>query len=213
MSAAGRFLTFEGIEGVGKTTQVARLAEALTARGIAHAVTREPGGTPLAEKIRDIVLTARAEKLPDTAELLLMFAARSVHLGNLIEPALAAGRWVICDRFTDATYAYQGGGRGLGAPAIATLESLVQGSRRPDLTLLLDVPVRIGLERAQRRNASLEADRFEAERVDFFERVRAVYLERAAAEPARIAVIDAARSLEHVADTVLAVLRERSWIS
>jgi dTMP kinase len=153
MSAAGRFLTLEGIEGVGKTTQLARLSKVLTERAVAHVATREPGGTPLAEQIRELVLTARTENLPDTAELLLMFAARSVHLANYIEPQLAAGRWVICDRFTDATYAYQGAGRGLGAESIARLESLVQGTRRPDLTLLLDVPVSVGLRRAQARNA------------------------------------------------------------
>jgi dTMP kinase len=213
MSAPGRFLTFEGIEGVGKTTQVARLGEALSARGIAHTVTREPGGTPLAERIRDLVLNERAENLPDTAELLLMFAARSVHLRNLIEPALAEGRWVICDRFTDATYAYQGGGRGLAAAGIATLESLVQGARRPDLTLLLDLPVRAGLERAQRRGASQPQDRFEAQRVDFFERVRAAYLERAAADPGRIAIIDATLGVDQVAARILAALRGRSWIT
>jgi dTMP kinase len=153
MSAAGRFLTLEGIEGVGKTTQVARLSKLLTERAIAHVATREPGGTPLAERIRELVLTARTENLPDTAELLLMFAARSVHLANYIEPQLAAGRWVICDRFTDATYAYQGAGRGLGAESVARLESFVQGTRRPDLTFLLDVPVSVGLRRAQARNA------------------------------------------------------------
>jgi dTMP kinase len=213
MSAPGRFLTFEGIEGVGKTTQVARLGEALSARGIAHTVTREPGGTPLAERIRDLVLNERAENLPDTAELLLMFAARSVHLRNLIEPALAEGRWVICDRFTDATYAYQGGGRGLAAAGIATLESLVQGARRPDLTLLLDLPVRAGLERAQRRGASQPQDRFEAQRVDFFERVRAAYLERAAADPGRVAIIDATLGVDQVAARILAALRGRSWIT
>jgi dTMP kinase len=209
--STGRFLTFEGIEGVGKTTQVTRLAEALSARGIAHAVTREPGGTPLAERIRDLVLTAGAESLPDTAELLLMFAARSVHLHNFIEPALAAGRWVICDRFTDATYAYQGAGRALGAASVATLEKLVQGTRRPDLTLLLDVPVRVGLERARSRKAA--ADRFETQRVDFFERVRSAYLERAAAEPGRIALIDAAAGVDGVAAQIIAALRARSWIT
>src|SRR3984957_11180059 len=127
-TAAGRFLTIEGIEGVGKTTQVARLSAALTDRGIAHAVTREPGGTPLAERIRDIVLNARDETLPPVAELLLMFAARAVHLGNHLEPNLLAGRWVICDRFTDASYAYQGGGRGMSADDISELESMVQGA-------------------------------------------------------------------------------------
>src|ERR1700733_11136100 len=127
----GRFLTIEGIEGVGKTTQLARLSSALRERGIAHVVTREPGGTPLAERIRDIVLNARDETLPPKAELLLMFAARAVHLQNLVEPNLEAGRWVLCDRFTDATYAYQGGGRGMSGDDIRALETLVAGSPPP----------------------------------------------------------------------------------
>jgi dTMP kinase len=212
----GRFLTFEGIEGVGKTTQVARLAQAMADRGIAHVITREPGGTPLAERIRDLVLTPGAERVPDCAELLLMFAARSVHLENWIKPSLAAGRWVICDRFTDATYAYQGAGRGLGEDAIAQLERLVQGLCRPELTFLLDVPVSIGLARARTRNSRAHeksADRFERERVEFFERVRAGYLARASAEPARIAVIDAARSEDEVAAQIIGTLEARSWIS
>src|ERR1700676_3277619 len=141
MSMAGRFITMEGIEGVGKTTQVARLSAALEKLGIAHVVTREPGGTPLAESIREVVLTARQETLPPMAELLLMFAARAVHLANHVEPNLRAGRWVICDRFTDATYAYQGGGRKLNIDTIGELETMVQGRLRPHLTLLLDAPV------------------------------------------------------------------------
>jgi dTMP kinase len=214
----GRFLTVEGIEGVGKSTQVGHLAQAIAARGIAHVVTREPGGTPLAERIRELVLAPGAEPVPDAAELLLMFAARSVHLENWIEPSLAAGRWVICDRFTDATYAYQGAGRGVALDCIAQLEGLVQGSRRPDLTLLLDVPVPVGLARARARNSraqgdSAVADRFERERVEFFERVRAGYLARAAAEPLRIATIDATRSEAEVAREILGVLEDRSWIS
>jgi dTMP kinase len=212
-TAPGRFLTIEGIEGVGKTTQVARLSAALKERGIAHVVTREPGGTPLAERIRDIVLNARDEPLPPTAELLLMFAARAVHLTNHIEPNLRAGRWVICDRFTDATYAYQGGGRRLSAEPIRQLETLVQGARRPDLTLLLDAPVAEALRRAQQRNAAAAADRFESERAEFFDRVRAAYLSRAAAEPERIAAIDASQSADGVAARILALLKERSWIS
>jgi dTMP kinase len=156
--------------------------------------------------------------VPDAAELLLMFAARSVHLENWIEPSLAAGRWVICDRFTDATYAYQGAGRGLAQEAIARLELLVQGDRRPDLTLLLDVPVGVGLARARARNSrargdSSIADRFERERIEFFERVRAGYLARASAEPARIAVIDATRSEDEVARAIVGELKVRSWIS
>ncbi len=217
MSEPGRFLTVEGIEGVGKSTQVPRLAHALTARGIDCVLTREPGGTPLAEKIRELVLSPGAEVLPDAAELLLMFAARSVHLENFIQPHLEAGRWVICDRFTDATYAYQGAGRGFAFESIAQLERLVQGTRRPDLTLLLDAPVTAGLDRARARNAGAGqtpyTDRFERERADFFERVRLGYLERASLEPGRIAVIDATGRIDEVAEQILSVLRVRQWIS
>jgi dTMP kinase len=214
MSERGRFVTLEGIEGVGKSTQAARLSETLRERGVAHVVTREPGGTPLAEKIRHLVLDAGDEWLPDTAELLLMFASRAVHLENLIEPSLAQGRWVICDRFTDATYAYQGGGRGVAEEGIRALETLVQGGRRPDLTLLLDVPVSVGLERARSRRAGLhDADRFEGERAEFFERVRRTYLARAAAEPGRVAVIDASRGIEAVAADIRGELARRRWIS
>jgi dTMP kinase len=213
MSAAGRFVTLEGIEGVGKTTQVARLSAALSSRDIAHVVTREPGGTPLAEIIRGVVLTARDEKLPPTAELLLMFAARAVHLANHIEPNLGAGRWVICDRFTDATYAYQGGGRQLSAEPIRALETMVQGSRRPDLTFLLDAPVAHALARAAARNAGTVSDRFERERAEFFERVRDAYRARAAADPARIAIIDATQAIDAVGAHMLAELKARSWIS
>ena len=209
----GRFLTIEGIEGVGKTTQVTRLSQALRERGIAHVVTREPGGTPLAERIRDIVLNSRDETLPPKAELLLMFAARAVHLQNFVEPNLAAGRWVLCDRFTDATYAYQGGGRGMSGDDIRVLETLVQGRRRPDLTVLLDAPVEQALQRARQRNAGAAADRFESERAEFFERVRGAYRARAAAEPGRIASIDAGESEDLVAARILDLLRTRSWIS
>ncbi|HEX3395359.1 MAG TPA: dTMP kinase [Steroidobacteraceae bacterium] len=213
MKGAARFVTLEGIEGVGKSTQVERLSAALSTRGLEHVVTREPGGTPLAEHIRQVVLTARDESLPPTAELLLMFAARAVHLANHIEPNLAAGRWVICDRFTDATYAYQGGGRRLSATAIRELESMVQGARRPDVTILLDAPVERALARAAARNAGIAADRFERERAEFFERVRSVYLARAAAEPNRIIVIDAAQPVEEVGAEILEQLKARSWIS
>jgi dTMP kinase len=210
----GRFLTIEGIEGVGKTTQVARLSKGLDERGIAHVVTREPGGTPLAERIREIVLNnAHGEALPPTAELLLMFAARAVHLANHIEPQLKAGRWVVCDRFTDATYAYQGGGRRMGTDDIRQLEAMVQGARRPDLTLLLDAPVDKALQRARQRNAGAAADRFESERAEFFERVREAYRARAAAEPDRIAIVDAGQSADQVAAEILTLLAARSWIS
>jgi dTMP kinase len=206
-------LTIEGIEGVGKTTQVARLSNALTVCGIPHVVTREPGGTPLAERIRELVLTAREEPLPPVAELLLMFASRSVHLANHIEPILSAGSWVVCDRFTDATYAYQGAGRRMAHADIRSLEVMVQGARRPDLTLLLDVPVDVGLERSRKRDAGRTADRFERERAEFFERVRGGYLLRARAEPERIAVIDAAAAMDEVTARIIEVLRAKSWIS
>lgn len=213
MSASGRFVTLEGIEGVGKSTQVARLSAALRGKGVAHVVTREPGGTALAETIRDVVLTARDETLPATAELLLMFAARAVHIKNLVEPNLRAGRWVICDRFTDATYAYQGGGRGVPTAQIRELEAMVQGALRPDLTVLLDAPVANALARARTRNAGAAADRFEREKSEFFERVRDAYLARAAAEPTRIAVLDATRSVDEIGAGILALLGARAWIS
>jgi dTMP kinase len=210
---SGRFLTIEGIEGVGKSTQVARLSATLSARGIAHVVTREPGGTPLAERIRRIVLDSHDEAVSPTAELLLMFAARAVHLSNHVEPNLQAGRWVVCDRFIDATYAYQGGGRRLSVEHIRQLETMVVGARRPDLTVLLDAPVEQALQRARQRNAGAAADRFESERAEFFERVRDAYHARAAAEPDRIAVIDAGESADSVASRILELLEMRSWIS
>jgi dTMP kinase len=211
-AAPGRFLTLEGIEGVGKTTQVARLAKLLADRGIAHVVTREPGGTPLAEQIRELVLRAGEEPLPPTAELLLMFAARAVHLANKVEPALSAGRWVLCDRFTDATYAYQGAGRGMSEEHIRSLETIVQGLRRPDLTLLLDVPVPVGLQRSGQRDAGKARDRFERERAEFFERVRAGYLRRASQFPERILVVDAAVPVDEVTARIASALKSKSWI-
>ena len=211
--STGRFLTLEGIEGVGKSTQTARLSAALAARGIAHVVTREPGGTPLAERIREIVLTSQDEALPPMAELLLMFAARAVHLANHVEPNLRAGRWVVCDRFIDATYAYQGGGRRLGTDDIRALEIMVQGERRPDLTVLLDAPVEQALRRARRRSAGTVSDRFESERLEFFERVQNAYHERAAAEPDRIACIDASQSEVVVAAKIIELLEARAWMS
>ena len=213
MNTAAHLVTFEGIEGVGKSTQVAKLSLALNQHGIAHVVTREPGGTPLAERIREVVLTAGAEILPATAELLLMFAARAVHLTNHVEPNLRAGKWVICDRFTDATYAYQGGGRQLDMERIGQLETMVQGALRPELTILLDAPVPQALARAQARNAGAVQDRFERERNEFFERVRKVYLMRAAAEPQRFAVVDATQSVEAVGVQILQQLKARAWIS
>lgn len=191
----GRFITVEGTEGAGKSTNLAFIRDYLRRAGIDFVETREPGGTPLAEEIRTLLLTPRKERMAEAAELLLVFAARAQHLQTVILPALEAGRWVLCDRFTDATYAYQGGGRGLSTAQIAELEQLVQGTLRPDLTLLLDLPVAQGMARARGRG---ELDRFESERLEFFERVRQSYLARAAEAPERFRVIDAAGSLEAV---------------
>lgn len=201
---AGRFVTFEGIEGVGKSTQIVLAAGHLRARGIEAVVTREPGGTPLAEAIRRLVLEPQGEVLDGISELLLMFAARSIHLANLIEPALARGHWVLCDRFTDATEAYQGGGRGIEVADVHELERIAQRSRRPDLTLLLDAPVEVATARTKKRGA--EADRFESERPEFFERVRNAYLAIAAREPDRVRRIDATPQAAEVARRVAAEL-------
>jgi dTMP kinase len=197
MSARGQFITFEGTEGVGKSTQLGNAADLLQGLGIDVVVTREPGGTPMAEAIRELLLAPRDEPVNDITELLLMFAARAQHLHSRILPELAAGRWVLCDRFTDATFAYQGGGRGVSAETISTLETLVQGDVRPDHIILLDAPVETGMARARHRG---ELDRFEQEAVAFFERIRQVYLDRAAAEPNRYHVVNAAQPLEAVSD-------------
>lgn len=202
----GRFITFEGCEGVGKTTQVARAADCLRARGLDVVVTREPGGTPRAEALRRLLLERDGEPMPEACELLLMFAARSLHLANLVRPALERGAWVVCDRFTDATYAYQGGGRGMPGSTIASLAELVHGGFEPDLTVLLDAPVEVGMGRARVRNGEGGPDRFETERSEFFERVRAAYLERARREPARIRVVDATADADAVARSVEALL-------
>jgi dTMP kinase len=196
----GRFITFEGIEGVGKSTQLERLKAALETGGGEVVATREPGGTPLAERIRALVLHANAEPVPVAAELLLMFAARAVHTENLLRPALARGAWVLCDRYTDASYAYQGGGRGVADADIEPLARLAQRGLVPDLTILLDAPVAAALARARARHA--RADRIEAETVAFFERVRTRYLALAAAAPGRIVVVDASRRIEDVAGDV-----------
>lgn len=210
MSRAGRFITVEGGEGVGKTTNLAFIAQTLRDAGIEVVMTREPGGTPLAEQIRGLLLAPREEPMHADAELLLVFAARAQHLQSVVLPALAAGRWVLCDRFTDATYAYQGGGRGLSMHRIAELEQIVQGALRPDLTLLLDIEVAAGMARAGARSAP---DRFEQEQHDFFERVRRCYRARAAAEPARFRTIDASGALEEVQQQLTQVLTEavRTW--
>jgi len=185
----GRFITLEGIEGAGKSTLLLALAEALKSRGFAVCTTREPGGTPLAEDIRRLVLERRAEGMSAATELLLMFAARAAHVSQRIEPALARGEWVLCDRFTDASRAYQGGGRGMGTDAIESLAAVAHPRLTPDLTLLLDVPVEAGLARARSRKDG--GDRFEDEAVAFFGRVRERYLQLAANEPQRIQVLDA----------------------
>lgn len=209
MSArSGLFLTFEGVEGVGKSTQARLAAEFLRSRGIQVVETREPGGTAVAERIRELVLHGATsdEPLTPRAELLLMFAARAQHLAAKIEPALAAGQWVICDRFTDATEAYQGSGRGLGNRMIRQLEDIAQGTRRPDLTLLLDAdPAVTGPRRSARGGAQ---DRFEREDEAFFARVRAGYLEIARREPRRVRIVDASGPLGTVQQRIEAVLVE-----
>ncbi len=202
---AGRFITLEGIEGAGKSTVARIVCDWLEARGIAVRLTREPGGTPLAERVRQVVLERGSEQLSPATETLLMFSARGIHLENLIRPALAAGEWVVCDRFTDATRAYQGAGRGVSRELIETLATAVQGDLRPDCTLLLDLPPAVGLARARQRSG-LAADRFEAEKEEFFDRVRAAYLDLARAEPYRIHVVNAAVALPEVERQVVAVL-------
>lgn len=204
----GLFITIEGGEGVGKSTIINDVGNALQQAGKTVCMTREPGGTPLAERIRDVLLTPQDETLPDNAELLLMFAARAVHLENHIKPALARGDWVICDRFTDASYAYQGAGRGLPTAFIVALEQQVQGDCRPNVTLLLDAPVEVGLTRARERNNGEAPDRFEREQQVFFTRVRDAYLARAAAEPARFVILDAAQPLAEVRTHLAAVMQD-----
>ena len=196
----GRFITFEGIEGVGKSTQVRALAARLAGAGREVVTTREPGGTPLAERIRTLVLGDAGEPVSGPAELLLMFAARAVHTDNLIRPALARGAWVLCDRYTDATFAYQGGGRGVPAADIEALAAVAARGVAPDLTFLLDAPVALALARARQRTAA--ADRIESETQAFFERARDTYLARAQAEPGRIRRIDATLSEAEVAGAI-----------
>lgn len=199
----GHFITMEGTEGVGKTTNLEHVSKLVRAAGYDVVTTREPGGTPLAEDIRDLLLKAREEAMNPMAELLLMFAARAQHIEQIIEPALANGCWVICDRFTDATYAYQGGGRHVDAAAIAALEDLVQGDMRPDLTLYLDVPIDVAAARITGRNH----DRFEREQRAFFENVRAAYLARAR-DSERIRVVDASVELAQVQKAISTIVRE-----
>jgi dTMP kinase len=203
----GRFITLEGIEGAGKSTVARIVCEWLAARSIPTRLTREPGGTPLAERVRQIVLERGTEQISPATETLLMFSARGIHVENLIRPALARGEWVVCDRFTDATRAYQGNGRGVDHSLIDTLATAVQGGLQPDCTLLLDLPPAVGLARARQRSG-LAADRFEAETEAFFAKVRAGYLELAKREPHRIRIIDAAVDLAGVQAQVIRVMEE-----
>ncbi|HEK1692248.1 thymidylate kinase [Pseudomonas putida] len=200
---SGLFITLEGPEGAGKSTNRDYLAARLREQGLDVVLTREPGGTPLAEKVRELLLAPSDEVMAADTELLLVFAARAQHLAQVIRPALARGAVVLCDRFTDATYAYQGGGRGLSVERIAVLEQFVQGELRPDLTLVFDLPVEVGLARAAARG---RLDRFEQEGQAFFEAVRQAYLQRARREPQRYDLLDAAQPLEAVQRAIDALL-------
>lgn len=202
----GLFITVEGGEGVGKSTNIAFMQRVLEEKGMEVVVTREPGGTPLAEEIREVLIKNREEKVVSETELLLMFAARAQHLYQKILPALEKGICVISDRFTDATYAYQSGGRGVSSEKVALLESFVQGEIRPDITFLFDAPIEIGMARAQKRGS---LDRFEEEEMSFFNRVRDNYLQRASQESARFKIIDASQDLETVQAELKAKLLER----
>lgn len=204
-SKRGLFITIEGGEGVGKSTNIAFIAEQLRSEGTSVVLTREPGGTPLAEDIRQLLLVPRDESVSENTELLLMFAARAQHINQVIEPALARGEWVVCDRFTDATFAYQGGGRGIARSKIEDLERWVQGSLRPDFTILLDAPVEVGMARAEKRG---EFDRFEQEQRQFFEQVRTTYLQLAKEQGHRFRVVDAGQSLPQVRLAIAAMLDE-----
>ena len=205
MHARGLFITVEGGEGVGKSTNMSFVESRLRQQGVELTVAREPGGTSLGEDIRGLLLQLRDEGVHSMAELLLMFAARAQHIHQVIEPALASGQWVLCDRFTDATYAYQSGGRALDPAHVRQLEVLVQGELRPDYTLLLDAPVEVGMARARGRG---ELDRFEQEELDFFERVRSTYLQLAQESSGRYHVINASRPLPEVQEHLVKVCDE-----
>ena len=200
----GKFISIEGIEGVGKSTNVAHLTGILEERGHKVLTTREPGGTPMAERIRELLIEHGDEPMPEIAELLLMFASRALHVSNVIQPALAAGTWVVCDRFTDASRAYQGGGRGIPLDDINQLARWVMGDLKPDLTILLDAPVETGMSRAGQRG---DPDRFEVERSEFFGRVRDAYLQLAEAEPERFVIVDATQALESVQNDIAQIAR------
>ncbi len=203
----GQFITVEGTEGAGKSTAMQFICEFLQKAGCELVKTREPGGTEIAEEIRKVLLHSTAsEKTQPVTELLLMFAGREQHIATLIEPALAAGKWVVSDRYVDASYAYQGAGRGIDKQYITELDKMVVGKYYPDLTLLLDIPAEVGFARAVKRNA--ERDRIEQEKIDFFVRVRNEYLARAKADPARIKIIDATLSLEQVQNQIELCLKE-----
>lgn len=198
------FISFEGIEGLGKTTHLKRLAALLQQKSIDVVVTREPGGTPMGEEIRDVLLAHRHEIVAPMTELLLMFAARAQHVATIIQPALKQGAWVLCDRFIDASYAYQGGGRGMSLDKISALESLVLDQFEPDMTFLFDAHPSVGLQRIKGRDG--HPDRFELEKIEFFDRVRAVYQQRAAENPKRFKVIDASKPLEEVWEKVKSII-------
>lgn len=202
---SGRFITLEGGEGAGKTTCIAHIRQRIGEAGIPLVVTREPGGTPVSEKIRDLLLDKKNTDIQADTELLLMFAARAQHLDELIRPALQRGDWVLCDRFTDATHAYQGGGRGIPSERICSLENWTQRGLKPDLTLLLDLPVETGLARAGQRSTP---DRFESESLQFMEKIREAYRAIAASEPDRVKVIDASLPLDEVLGQIDAVMDE-----
>ena len=203
LSQEGRFITIEGIEGVGKSTNVNFIADYFRAKGDVVHITREPGGTEIAERIRNLILETPGDGLSDTGELLLMFAARAEHLAGLIRPALERGETVICDRFIDASFAYQGGGRGLDHEVIGTLRDIVLGKLRPNLTILLDAPTEVSAERIAGREWQ---DRFEQERAEFFARVRSAYLDIAGREPERVRIVDASQPLPAVQAAITDVL-------
>lgn len=200
----GKFITIEGQDGAGKTTNINVLKECLESANIAFVQSREPGGTALGESVRELILNSGDERIGNKAELLLMFAARAQHIQDVIEPALARGDWVLCDRFTDATYAYQGGGRGMNMADISILEHYVQGELRPHLTVLLDLPVEVGENRAGQRS---KPDRFEQQKHDFKQKVRDCYLARAQANSETIKVVDASQSIENVKESIEALMK------